>query len=40
MTRKEWPAMTDEELLAFYRKRYPYISLGSAKELRHGELKL
>jgi hypothetical protein len=31
--------MTDEELLAFYRQRYPYLPLSIAKELRRADLK-
>ena len=31
--RPEWAAMTDEQILAFYRARYPYIALGTAQRV-------
>ncbi len=37
--RPEWAAMTDEQILAFHRARYPHIALGTAKELHRCELK-
>jgi hypothetical protein len=33
MTEKR-PGMTDEEVVAFYRQRYPYIGLETARALR------
>ena len=38
-TRAALAAMTDEEILAHYRLRNPYISLRMARELHRGELK-
>jgi hypothetical protein len=37
--RPEWAAMTDEQILAFYRARHPYTALGTAKELHRCKLK-
>jgi hypothetical protein len=39
MSREELLALIDEELLAFYRQRYPYLPLSIAKELRRADLK-